>query len=76
MRKYAIIQQSELANMDFSLLLTTSEESVRTNLDNSEFIVSFEGNTPTFLESETIYTHTELFAIVDDINNNWITEED
>ena len=61
--------------MDFNLLLTTSEESVRQNLDKSEFIVSFEGDTPTFLEGKTIYTNQELFDIVDDLNNNW-TEED
>ena len=76
MRKYAIITQSELANMDFSLLLTTSEDTARPNLDKSEFIVSFEGNTPTFLEGKMIYTNSELFEIVDDINNNWITEEE
>ena len=61
--------------MDFSLLLTTSEESVRQNLDKSEFIVSFEGDTPTFLEGKTIYTNTELFEIVDDLNNNWTEDE-
>jgi len=75
MRKYTIIQKSELSKMDFNLLLTTSEESVRQNLDKSEFIVSFEGDTPTFLEGKTIYTNQELFDIVDDLNNNW-TEED
>ena len=75
MRKYTIIQKSELSKMDFSLLLTTSEESVRQNLDKSEFIVSFEGDTPSFLEGKTIYTNKELFDIVDDLNNNW-TEED
>ena len=61
--------------MDFNLLLTTSEESVRQNLDKSEFIVSFEGDTPSFLEGKTIYTNPQLFEIVDDLNNNW-TEED
>ena len=75
MRKYAIIKQSELANMDFSLLLTTSQDTARHNLDSSEFIVSFEGDTPTFLEDETVYTNTELFEIVDDLNNNWTENE-
>jgi hypothetical protein len=74
MRKYTIIPQSELASIDFSLLLTTSEESARPNVDSSQFIISFEGETPTFLEGKTIYTNTELFGIVDDVNNNWITE--
>ena len=76
MRKYAIIEKSELSNMDFDLLLTTSEETARHNLDKSKFIVSFEGDTPTFLEGKTIYNNTELFAIIDDIANGWFTEED
>ena len=76
MRKYAIIEKSELSNMDFDLLLTTSEETARHNLDKSKFIVSFEGDTPTFLEGKTIYNNTELFVIVDDITNGWFTEED
>jgi hypothetical protein len=76
MRKYAIIEKSELSNMDFDLLLTTSEETARHNLDKSKFIVSFEGGTPTFLEGKTIYNNTELFVIVDDITNGWFTEEE
>ena len=76
MRKYAIIEKSELSNMDFDLLLTTSEETARHNLDKSKFIVSFEGDTPTFLEGKTIYNNTELFVIVDDITNGWFTEEE
>ena len=76
MRKYAIIEKTELSNMDFDLLLTTSEETARHNLDKSKFIVSFEGDTPTFLEGKTIYNNTELFVIVDDIANGWFTEEE
>ena len=71
MRKYTILKVSELSTIDFNLLLTTSEESSRKNLDKSECIVCFEGATPTFLEGKTIYTNKELFKIVDGINNNW-----
>ena len=76
MRKYAIIEKTELSNMNFDVLLTTSEETARHNLDKSKFIVSFEGDTPTFLEGKTIYNNTELFVIIDDIANGWFTEED
>jgi|TARA_R110000824_G_scaffold256587_1_gene445572 hypothetical protein len=76
MRKYTIITQSELVNMNFSLLLTTSEDTARPNLDKSEFVVSFEGDTPSFLEGKTIYTNSELFEILENINNNWITKEE
>ena len=60
MRKYAIIEKTELANMDFSLLLTTSEDTARPNLDKSEFIVSFEGDTPTFLSGKTQLSNSEI----------------
>lgn len=76
MRKYTIITQSELVNMNFSLLLTTSEDTARPNLNKSEFVVSFEGDTPSFLEGKTIYTNLELFEILENINNNWITKEE
>ena len=76
MRKYAIIEKTELSNMDFDVLLTTSEDTARHNLDKSEFIVSFVGDTPSFLEGKTIYTNTELFEIVDNIENGWVEEED
>jgi hypothetical protein len=76
MRKYAIIEKTELSNMNFDVLLTTSEETARHNLDKSKFIVSFEGDTPTFLEGKTIYNNTELFVIVDDITNGWFTEDE
>ena len=76
MRKYVIIEKTELANMNFSLLYTTSEETARANLDKSKFIVSFVGDTPLFLEGKTIYNNTELFAIVDNIANGWFNEED
>jgi len=76
MRKYVIIESRELANMDFSLLYTTSAETARHNLDKSKFIVSFVGDAPSFLEGKTIYNNTELFAIVDDIANGWFNEED
>ena len=76
MRKYTIITQSELVNMNFSLLLTTSEDTARPNLDKSEFVVSFEGDTPSFLEGKTIYTNSELFEILENINNNWIRKEE
>ena len=72
MRTYVIINTSELGAMDFSQLLTTAADTARRNLNDTECIVSFEGETPSFLEGKTTYTHTELFAIVDDINNNWI----
>jgi hypothetical protein len=72
MRKYAILNINELATVDFTKLKTTS---ARYNVDSTEFIVSFEGDTPDFLNQKTIYTNEELLNIVNNINNNWYNEE-
>mgnify|MGYP003150775779 CR=1 FL=1 len=76
MRKYIIINTSELDNLDYSLLETTSKESARKRLDGQKAIVSFEGSTPIGLENETQYTNAELLEILDDINNGWYLLDD
>lgn len=72
MRKYVILDTSEIETVDFSKLKTTEP---RYNLDRTEFIVSFEGETPDFLQEKTTYTNEELLIIVNDISNNWYNEE-
>jgi len=72
MRKYVILNTSEIETVDFSKLKTTEP---RYNVDRTEFIVSFEGETPDFLQDKTTYTNEELLIIVNDISNNWYNEE-
>jgi|TARA_R110000824_G_scaffold134909_2_gene297912 hypothetical protein len=72
MRKYVILNTSELNTVDFTKLKTTEP---RYNLDRSEFIVSYEGEKPDFLQEKTTYTNSELLIIVNDISNNWYNEE-
>jgi hypothetical protein len=72
MRTYVILNTNELNTVDFSQLKTTEP---RYNVDRTEFIVSFEGETPDFLQDKTTYTNSELLIIVNDINNNWYNEE-
>ena len=72
MRKYVILNTSEIETVDFSKLKTTTP---RYNVDRTEFIVSVEGETPDFLQDKTTYTNEELLIIVNDISNNWYNEE-
>lgn len=76
MKKYIIINTSELDNLDFSLLKTTSKDSARKRLDGQKAIVSFEGTTPAYFFSATTYTNEELLVILDDINNGWYLLDD
>ena len=72
MRKYVILNTSEIETVDFSKLKTTTP---RYNVDRTKFIVSYEGETPDFLQDKTTYTNSELLIIVNDISNNWYNEE-
>ena len=61
-RKYIIITKDEVASVDFSQVLETSANTLRYNNDGTKTFVKFEGNTPSFLNGKTQYTHTEMLT--------------
>ena len=63
MRKYVIVNSSEVSNLDFSQLVDSSETS-RYSLDDSKILVRFEGDTPSFLIGEPQYTHAEILEVL------------
>lgn len=69
---YVIIDASEVSSVDFSQVKETSADTLRYSVDNSTF-VKFEGDTPSFLEGKTQYTHSEILTILD--GSEWTTEE-
>ena len=75
-RKYIILNTSELDSLNFNELKTTSKNTARKKLDNSQAIVSYEGTTPSGLSGKTEYTNDQLLAIVDDVDNGWFEEEE
>ena len=62
MKKYVIINTSDLSNVDYTLL------------DSSLALISFYGNTPSFLEGITQYDKDEIKSIV--TSSDWQQEED
>ena len=70
---YTIILAENMNTIDFSQVAETSEDTVRYSLDRSQFIVKFEGNTPSFLQGKQIYTYEE---ILDTLNSPIWTQED
>ena len=64
-RKYVIINASEVSTIDFSQVHETSENTLRYSLDNSQTFVKFDGDTPSFLEGKTSYTHSEILTTLD-----------
>lgn len=61
---YIILDASELGNVDFNRVCQTSADTLRYSLDGSKFLLKFEGDTPSFLEGKTQYTHSEILPIM------------
>ena len=76
--KYAILNISEINNIDFTKVKQVNANSVRKTLDGSKFMVKFEGDTPDFLDGVTLYTNQEMIEIFWNIDNGWqlIEQED
>jgi len=73
MRQYIIIDVSELDNLNFDELSTTSKETARRSLDGTKAIVSFD-ETPDYFAFATTYTNDELLELIN--NTDWNEEEE
>ena len=65
---YAIIQTSDLSNIDFSQIGETSADTLRYNLANTEFVIKW-NTTPTFISDGSVVpvsqlTHQEALALM------------
>ena len=72
-RKYVIINASEVGTVDFSQVMETSANTLRYSLDDSKTFVKFDGDTPSFLDGKTQYTHSQIRTILD--GEDWVGEE-
>jgi hypothetical protein len=81
MRKYAICDIELLDEVDaegnlvfdFSKVLESSRETIRTSNDGLLFIAKWEGDTPVFLNDVDTYTHAEILEELK--GSNWTTTE-
>lgn len=63
-RTYVIIDASEAVNVDFDSVIENNINTLRYSLDGAKTFVKFEGDTPSFLEGKTTYTHSEILTIL------------
>lgn len=76
MRKYVILSSSETDSVVFDDIIGVSAlDELLWNIDGSQFIVKFEGDTPSWLEGKTSYTNEEILAILDAPDSEWRPEE-
>jgi hypothetical protein len=71
-KKYVIIEKDYVDSIEFKDVLETSKSTLRYNLDGTKTIVKFTGDVPSFLEGETIYSHSEIIEIINNPDNGWI----
>jgi len=69
---YVIMPTSELSTVNFSEI-AESESTLRYSLDNTKFIVKYEGEQPSFLSGKQEYTHSEILAILS--TDEWTPDE-
>tara|TARA_R110000787_G_scaffold101413_1_gene206863 strand:- start:410 stop:643 length:234 start_codon:yes stop_codon:yes gene_type:complete len=77
MKKYVIINTDNTDNFDtveFNLLEQNRLSTCRQSLDKSLTLLSFYGNTPSFLEGLTEYNNSEIIEIV--TSSDWEIEEE
>ena len=63
-RKHVILNLDEIDSVDFDQVMETEASKVRKSVDGTKFFVKFEGDVPSFLEGKTIYSHSEILAIL------------
>ena len=64
MKKYVIIEASEVSNIDFNDVLENSIETLVYNLDNTKTFVKYEGTQPFSLLGKTEYNQEEILNIL------------
>ena len=67
-RNFAIFSLTELNKIDFSQVLETSADTLRTSTDNTKSFIKWDGEQPAFLSDLTTlegpYTYSEILDIL------------
>ena len=75
-RKYVIIPLAEVEDVDFSQVMQDSAETLKLSQEGNYTFVKFEGDTPSFLEGKTQYTHTEMLVALNDVDGIWYIDKE
>ena len=74
-KKYVIINIEDVEDVDFNQVMQTDATSLRISQDATSTFVKFEGDTPSFLEGKTQYTHAEFKSILNDPEDIWALDD-
>jgi hypothetical protein len=73
MRKYVIINTSDLSAVDFNQVLEADETKLRYSVDGTKTFVKYEEEQPSSLTGKTEHTNSEILAIL--AGDEWTTEQ-
>ena len=74
-RKWVIIDKDDVSSVDFSQVFETSANTLRYSTNGSKTFVKYEGNKPSFLSGKTVYTHSQILAILNNVDGEWYTDD-
>lgn len=72
-RTYCIIEQSDVADVDFSQVFETSADTLRYNVTGDKTFVKYEGSKPRFLYGKDTYTYSQMMTIL--ATDEWTPSE-
>jgi|TARA_R110000824_G_scaffold99877_1_gene237410 hypothetical protein len=76
-RKWVIFNTSETGSINFSQVLETSVNTIRTNNSGSKTFVKYEGSQPSSVaglsSKSDEYTHTQILNVL--TGSEWVSEE-
>ena len=61
---YVIYDMTNVASVDFSQVVETSQDTLRLSLDGTKTVLKFIGETPNFLTGLQQYNHEEILTIM------------
>ena len=70
-RKYVIISKDDVSSVDFSQVLETSANTLRYSNNGNKTFVKYKGSQPSFLSGKTEYSHSEILAILNEVDGEW-----
>lgn len=75
MRKYVIINSSDVSSVDFSEVVETSANTLSYSVDGTKTFVKFEGEeTPSFLVGKPQHNHAQILEILS--GPEWASSEE
>ena len=75
-RRWVIIGKDDVSSVDFSKVMERSADILRYSKDGNKTFVKYEGNKTSFLSGKTAYTHSQILAILNDVDGEWFNNLD